>query len=101
LTLAATYVWQGVHISCINTPDFENDVDVHWSGPWELSFTRGMVHWHLTGRPEPVYIEGEPFVKEVWAGFELPPEESEAAEEAEEALECEAEESDEGGENLD
>ena len=66
----------------MNTASAESDIDWFYSGPWSFEFTRGTVHWRLRGPPTQEYINGEPYVREVWAGEEVEVEEEKEEEEA-------------------
>ncbi len=47
-----------------------DEVDL-WETQWNMSFTKSGYHWHLVQPPLQETIQGEVFIKEVWAGFEL------------------------------
>ena len=66
----------------MNTASAESDIDWFYSCPWSVEFTKGTVHWRLRPHPTPEFINGEPYVREVWAGENVEIEEEKEEEEA-------------------
>jgi hypothetical protein len=65
LTLAATYVWEGIKLE-----SWESDRD-YWFSRWPVEFERRNVYWHLIQKPIIEFAGDTLYIKEVWAGFDI------------------------------